>query len=284
MLPARAVAALPAWRRKQIDSPMPPSMNMFTWKPIYSELARVLPAWRSRQGEMIAILHVAKEQGVPVGALQDKDKKGKGFPLQVIDPFTFFAFFNRKTRDEHRIKLLTLIKAKLGLASPLPTDFEGLPVMNPQKSWFFSFQKDREPDAIDTLWDFAKAIVEQPPEAVDAELFSRSLAIQQIGLANLTMGLFWMRPDHYLALDKRNREFLTNHGVEVEVGDWPSYLNLLAQAKKQIPGSSWPEISQRAYNGDTGKMPVGEKRYWLFQANPGYFDMPSLDFHGTEFA
>jgi 5-methylcytosine-specific restriction protein B len=246
---------------------------MFSWKPIYSELARVLPAWRSRQSELIAILHAAREQRVPVGALQDEDNKGKKFPLQVIDPFTFFAFFNRKIRDEHRIKLLSLIKDKFGLTSPLPTDFEGLPVMNPQKSWFFSCQKDREPDAIDTLWDFAKAIVEQSPEAVDGNLFARSRAIRQVGLANLTMGLFWMRPDHYLAVDKRNRALLKSHGIEPDISDWPSYLNLLQQVKKQIPGSSWSEFSQKAYQGDTGKENPDERRYWLFQANPKLYDL-----------
>src|ERR1039458_271018 len=247
---------------------------MFTWKPIYSELASALPAWRSRQSELIAILHAAREQRVPVGALQDKDNKGKSFPLQVIDPFTFFASFNRKSRDEHRIKLLSLIKDKLGLAAPLPTDFEGIPLMNPQKSWFFSFQKDREPDAVDTLWDFAKAIVEQSPEAVDAKLFTRSMAIRQVGLANLTMGLFWMRPDQYLAVDKRNRALLNNYGVGVEVADWPSYLNLLQQAKKQFPGSSWSELSQRAYHEHTGEGNISGKRYWLFQSNPDIFDTP----------
>ena len=170
--------------------------------------------------------------------------------------------------------MLSLIKDKLGLAAPLPTDFEGLPLMNPQKSWFFSFQKDREPDAVDTLWDFAKAIVEQSPEAVDAKLFSRSMAIRQVGLANLTMGLFWMRPDQYLAVDKRNRALLNNHGVGVEVADWPSYLNLLQQAKKQFPGSSWSELSQRAYHEPTGEGNISGKRYWLFQANPDIFDTP----------
>jgi hypothetical protein len=62
---------------------------MFTWKPIYSELASALPAWRSRQSELIAILHAAREQRVPVGALQDKDNKGKSFPLGVRQNFSF---------------------------------------------------------------------------------------------------------------------------------------------------------------------------------------------------
>jgi len=89
--------------------------------------------------------------------LRDNDKKGKWIPLQVIDPFTFFAFFNRGIKEEDRLKLLMLIKDKLSLKSPLPDDFEGIPKMFPQRTWFLSYQKDREQDAIDTLWDFAKA-------------------------------------------------------------------------------------------------------------------------------
>lgn len=225
------------------------SETAFSWLPIYLELAGVLLVWRSRQSELIAILHSAKDQLVPVGGLQDEDKNGKTFPLQVIDPFTFFAFFNRKIKDEHRIKLLSIIKGKVGLKSQVPTDFEGLPLMNPQKSWFFSYQKDREPDAVDTLWDFAKAIVEQPPEAVPGELFARAMAIRQVGLANLTMGLFWMRPEQYLAVDKRNRRLLKTKGVEVEVSDWPSYLQLLQRVKSLFPGVSWPALSRLAYEG-----------------------------------
>lgn len=143
---------------------------MFTWKPIYTELATTLLAWRSRQHALIAILHAAKDKGVPVSTLQDEDKKGKKFPLEVIDPFTFFGFFNRGTKKEHRLTLLSLIKNELALQSPLPDDFEGIPVMFPQRTCFFSYRADRKPSDIDALWDFAKAIVEQSPETVDGNL------------------------------------------------------------------------------------------------------------------
>ena len=73
-----------------------------------------------------------------------QDNKGQEFPLKVIDPFTFFATFNRKVRDETRIGILKVIVEKFGLVSPLPTDFDGLPVMNPQKSWFFDFEPARK--------------------------------------------------------------------------------------------------------------------------------------------
>lgn len=242
---------------------------MFTWKPIYSELATALPAWRTRQAELIAILHAAAKQGLKVSKLEDEDKKGNKVPLQVIDPFTFFAFFNRaKIRLPDRITLITIIKDNLGLTSTLPSDFEGVPVMNPQRAWFFSYQKDREPEAIDTLWDFSKSIVERSPESVSPDLFARALKIRQVGLGNLTMGLFWMRPDDYLALDKRNCALLKTRGIVPNVTDWPSYLALLHQVKHEFPGLPWSDLSLRAYQAkSTGP------RYWLFQGNPGEYDI-----------
>lgn len=246
---------------------------MFTWKQIYTELATALLAWRSRQSELIAILHAAKEQGVPVSTLQDEDKNGKKFPLEVIDPFTFFGFFNRGIKKEHRLTLLSAIKDKLALTSPLPDDFEGIPVMFPQRTWFFSYQADRKSSDIDTLWDFAKAIVEQSPETVDGQLFAHTLALPQVGLANLTMGMFWMRPDNYLAVDKRNRALLKKSGIEPDISDWPSYLNLLKQAKEQSLAPSWAELSLKAYRGDIGGGESGTKRHWLFQAKPTQFDL-----------
>jgi hypothetical protein len=245
---------------------------MFTWKPIYSELATALLAWRDRQSELIAILLAAKEQGVPVSTLKDEDKSGKKVPLQVMDPFTFFGFFNRKIKPQHRIKLLSLVKDKFGLTSSVPEDFTGIPIMFPQRTWFFSYESHREPHAIDTLWDFAQAIVEQAPEAVPPDLFAKTLALKQVALPNLTMGMFWMRPDQYLAVDKRNRAFLKNRGIEPNITDWKSYLEFLNQVKSKIPGLSWSELSKKAYQTGGGG-PLPEKRHWLFQANPQYFDL-----------
>jgi len=241
----------------------------FTWKPLYMELARTLPAWRSRQRNLLEILREAKTQGVPVSGLQDERKNGKRFPLQVMDPFTFFAFFNRRVKEEHRVKLLSIVKDKLGLKSPLPSDFDGLPVMLPLKAWFFSYEGYRESHAIDTLWDFAEAVVKQPPESVPAELFARCRDVKQVGLANLTMGLFWMRPDQYLALDGLNRVLLEKQGINVDVADWAAYLKLLAQAKERFPGISWPELSLRAYEDSFEPKPPVDATANVWKIAPG---------------
>ena len=63
---------------------------MFSWKPIYTELAEKVLAYRNRQGELIVWLAEMKQNGIPVLSLDDQNPKDIKIPLQEIDPFTFF--------------------------------------------------------------------------------------------------------------------------------------------------------------------------------------------------
>ncbi len=103
-------------------------MGAFTWIPFYTELAEKLLAYRDRQDELIAILKELKDQGLPVVSLTDKTKNGKPVPLSVMDPFTFFAAFNRKATDHNRRTVVTAIKDRLEVAAAIPVDFDGIPV------------------------------------------------------------------------------------------------------------------------------------------------------------
>jgi hypothetical protein len=87
------------------------------------------------------------------------------------------------------------------------------------------------------------------------------------------MGMFWMRPDNYLAVDKRNRALLKQSGIVPDISDWPSYLSFLKQAKDQNLAPSWPELSLKAYQDDTSGDDEAEKRHWLFQAKPTQFNL-----------
>ncbi len=67
---------------------------MFTWKPIYIELAEKLMPYRSRQHELLELLRSMKSSGLKIISLDDQNPKNTGMPLAEIDPFTFFACFN----------------------------------------------------------------------------------------------------------------------------------------------------------------------------------------------
>ncbi len=68
---------------------------MFSWIPMYTELATKILPFRNRQSELIQLLKQLGAEGIPAGSTFDKDDKGAKIPLTSIDPFTFYTCFNR---------------------------------------------------------------------------------------------------------------------------------------------------------------------------------------------
>jgi hypothetical protein len=232
---------------------------MFTWTPFYKELAKTLLGFRNRQPELVQILtEIKNNTDIPIIRLVDAPQPATAPILGVIDPFTFFATFNRGLKDQNRIGIIKIIKEKLHLHSDIPTDFSGIPVVDNMQSWFFPYAFNRQADDISSLWDLAESIINNPPEQLNPELFNRCLEVHTVGPAKLTMGLFWMNPDNYLALDEKNTKVFENAGINIEVVDHASYLKLLAEVREKL-GTNYPAISIGAWqnakktNGDSPK-------------------------------
>ena len=68
---------------------------MFTWIPIYEEIAQKLLTFENRQAELLELLAKLRAEGLKVIQLNDRDASDKVIPLAEIDPLTFFASFNR---------------------------------------------------------------------------------------------------------------------------------------------------------------------------------------------
>jgi hypothetical protein len=226
---------------------------MFTWIPIYSELAKKILSYRNRQGELINLLKELKTKGLPVIAIVDHHKQGKEIPLTAIDPFTFFACFNRGLTDENRRAILAYLKMKFDLQSAVPTDFDGIPIVNNLSAWFFPWQSDLEPDDIPSLWALAEGVVNGSPEKLDPKLFERCLQIEAVGPAKLTMGMFWLNPKQYIAWDGNNRRLFKQEGIEGNVENLSTYLRLIKDVNERL-GTDYPQISRTAWI-------AGEKQY-----------------------
>ena len=223
---------------------------MFSWIPIYSELAKKLLSYREKQNELIELLKGFESQGLPVGSMLDTDVNGQKIPLAEMDPFTFFGYFNRPIKDENRFKLLTQLKTSFELAADVPTDFEGVPLVPAQNAWFFPWKYKRKPDDIPSLWDLASAVVNTDPEHLQSELFKRCLDIHAVGMAKLTMGIFWLNPLSYIALDANNCALFAKRGISCAVQDFNTYLAMLEAIKSKL-GTNYPEISRSAFEEET---------------------------------
>jgi 5-methylcytosine-specific restriction protein B len=232
---------------------------MFTWIPIFTELGKKILAYRNRQGELLAMLEELKAEKLPVISTEDEDRQQKPIQLAEIDPFTFYACFNRGLTLENRRRILAYLKTKFQLAAEVPTDFDGVPVVPHKAAWFFPWARTRKPDDIPSLWALAEAVVKNPPEKLEAKFFDRCLRIEAVGPAKLTMGMFWLNPKQYIACDANNRKLFEGKTIGTNIEDLSSYLRLIRGVNAKL-GTNYAQISYDAWK--ESNEPPPEKQYW----------------------
>ena len=117
--------------------------NNFLWTDCYMELAdKILQFKSDRKTLMILLKQVFDEVRMKFPYVED------GNMIEDICPFTVMGSFNRGIKDENRIAILKSLKVKLSMKSEVPEVFDGIPVLNNMKAWFFSYQKDQNKDAM----------------------------------------------------------------------------------------------------------------------------------------
>jgi len=240
---------------------------MFSWIPIYTELATVLVGYEERQADLLGLLHEIKESGLPMIGLTDRGASNRKRPLAEIDPFTFFGVFNRGTTEEKRQSILRIIQEKLGLSSAVPDDFHGIPIIMAMDSWYFPYAPDRDSGDIPALWRLAKQAITGGLAAVQADAFDRALRVDRVGIGKLTSGLFWMRPKDFMPVDSRSQEYLQGRGIDARVGNFSEYRKLLEAVRGRL-GSDFPAISREAYLEDI--LHVDRAREAFLRHLPGF--------------
>ena len=246
----------------------------FTWIPFYQELATKLAGWEKRQGELVAFLEALREEGYVVTPLYDKDQNGARFLLKEIDPFTFFGVFNRGIGFDQRLAILARIRQHFRVKNDVPEDFNGVPVLNNFKSWFFPYQNAREKDDVGRLWQVFRLGLGKDPLGKKQFLraFDAALTVKQTNV-NLTMGLFWIRPHTFLSLDQVNRVHLD---ISLPSGGLTAKFYVETVEQFQAGKKSFPEISLEAWGAENARVVSEPKRpryrtreeinYWLVGA------------------
>ena len=221
----------------------------FTWIPFYKEFADKLLKYRHDRESLLDIIY-ANNTLFKISYLHDGD--GKNDKCKDVDPFTVFGIFNRHITLANRLKAATKFKEIFSINADVPTDFVGIPVLNNLMSQFFGFKKNREDDDIENLWRLFEAVVQDK----DCEDEFNTVIKQYIINVNITMGLFWIRPERFLSLDNTNNSYLKDkYGISLpkvvpEYKDYIDLLNLIKaqMVKKVIKEKTFYEISANAAN------------------------------------
>lgn len=221
----------------------------FTWIPYYKEFAQRLTQFQKDRKRLLNLIYDNRDELL---AKYLHDQGGEGDLLKDIDPFTVFGLFNRGIKHENRINSAKLFKNILDIKADIPKDFEGIPVLNNQKSHFFGFRSHRGKNDIQNLWNlFVKVVNDENFE----EEYNKVIK-QFIIKVNITMGLFWIRPEKFLAFDRTNRQYLKEqYGIKLpnKAPEYSEYMKILdsinkKMASREIKENTFYELSANANN------------------------------------
>ena len=221
-----------------------------TWIPFYKEFAEKLLQFQTDRKKLLKLIYNNRAT-LLVDYLHDEG--GKDDLCTDIDPFTTFGIFNRGISQENRIGSAKLFKKLLNISANVPSDFVGIPVLNNQKSNFFGFRRNREANDIDNLWSLFVKVVKKENFEDEYNIVIRQYIIR----VNITMALFWIRPEDFLAFDSRNRAYLKEqYGVILpnKAPEYSEYMSILNEIKTKIKKGvikekTFYELSANANNG-----------------------------------
>lgn len=248
----------PYWRERY--GTISPEKQRFAWTDFYEAVAEKLLSYKENRTPLIEGIHEIASRMPGLTYLQDKFPDGTSGPLQDICPFTAMGTFNRSMTDANRKSIAGELAKFLGVTVPVPPSFEGIPVLNNQRSWFFSYADKRGAGDIDALWHvFAAASkLEEGDQPEDRDTFIQAYdaATQVWGVAwNLSTGLYWAHPWDFLTLDSQSRHYINKRlGLSIEIigqqgpCDGRAYLKLLDNLRSRFseddyPVHSFPDLS-----------------------------------------
>lgn len=251
----------------------------FTWIAFYKEFAQKLLQFRNDRTPLVNWIYENLQ-----GHIKYLKDAPDGSRLPDLDPFTIFAIINRQITYDKKKEICNKLKQFLHISAAIPQDFDGVPEMNNMLSSFLGYGKDRKDGDVERLWRlFEDAVLDK-----DIQNNYDALKGQFLIKYNITFGLFWIRPDKYLALDGHNREKLLALGIASFDGNFVPYkeyadimqsLNEKIQSGAVVGCSNYADFSYDAYVDTEGTTTIDAPKgsgshpysssvaYWTF--SPG---------------
>ena len=246
----------------------------YTWIPFYKEFSQKLLKYKDNRTPLINWIY----ENIDGSLIKHFKDNNEGKRMPDIDPFTVMAIINRGITWNKKIELCKQFKSFLNISTPVPQDFSGIPEMNNQRSNFIGFEHRRKEGDIERLWKvFEDAVldrdIEKSYDALNGQFLIRYI---------LSMGLFWIRPDKFLALDGHNRPILEKLGIASFDGRFVLYKDYKAIMERldakissgELGCSNYAEFSHEAYvqNGGASTRDIAKepapikygKSYWIY--------------------
>ena len=229
----------------------------FTWIPYYKEFAQKLTQFQKDRKRLLNLIYDNRDELL---AKYLHDQGGDDDLLVDIDPFTVLGLFNRRIKQENRLNSAKLFKDMLEIKTDVPEDFEGIPVLNNMSSLYFGFRDKRGEEDIQNLWNIFIKVVNDKDFEEEFNTVIKQFTIK----AKITMGLFWIRPEKFLAFDRTNQQYLKDHyGIKLPYStpEYSEYMEILDNIKEKMASGE-----------------IKEKTFYELSANANNFDQDFSDY------
>ncbi len=222
-------------------------VNNFKWVKLYNEIAIKLLKYKNNRKFLINLLKEMEQENYVITKFNDRYENGETKFSEDVGPFTFMGIFNRGIKLNNRLQIIKKILKEFNLNETLVKgleDFPGVPVLNNMSSWFYGYQKNRNPNDIENLWNFFEAALTYSENSTDEnkQIFEKLFDIvkKQKGVKiNLTMGLFWLNGDFYFSLDSTNQKYILKTFKDFKKDEFNF---------KNINGEAYLKLIQKIHN------------------------------------
>ena len=185
----------------------------FDWIDFYMELADKLLDFKNDRASLIEkIKNIYTEINIKLPKLE------KDNDIVDIDPFTVYGLFNKGITNANRMLIMNQVAEEFGINAKVPTNFDGIPLLNNLSATFYGFKDNRGIHDIDNLWNLFQAALKLDKELKNERYkkdfinYYNLVKGQYGGKWKITMGLYWIRPYTFINLDSVNRSFITQTG------------------------------------------------------------------------
>ena len=216
--------------------------NQFDWVDFYKEFAIKLKDYKNSRMDLISKIRLAYDSAHVELPTLEKDNQ-----IVDIDPFTVFGLFNRTAiKQTSRVAIVSRLAGLFDIKAPVPTSFDGIPVLDNRNATFYYFVDARDEKDIDDLWNLFSCALSyaenQTPEkrAAVSTWFDKAIGKKGNGNSKITMGLFWINPDVFLNLDQRNTWYIYESGKLPD-----SIVNALPKIRTKLTAADYFGISNK---------------------------------------
>lgn len=223
--------------------------DAYQWVPFYEALADKLLTYADKRHELFELIKKVSADQPMTSYFHFERGDWWGPRNYEIDPFSVMGAMNRGMKDANRAALANVFANTFEIKLPAPTQFAGIPVLDNRRSVFAGN------DEVWALFVSAMAAAEAKTYTDEFQsAFERATAVKGNGLAYITMGLYWIRPNAFMPLDNIYCSFVSSkYGITVPSdhcsGDeYVRFLHSLrTEMAKENPNLTFPEVSRSAW-------------------------------------